>query len=58
MDDRFVLPDGVRNATFKHWKALGTAVFLEDRTVLAPEIAGSSGMIYAKNTFNLVDFEI
>ena len=28
MDDRFTLKNPVSNSTFKHWKALGSAIFL------------------------------
>jgi len=58
MDDRFILTYPIHNATFKHWKAVGSAIFLQDKTILTPARSGMNGMIYAKNTFNLPEFEI
>ena len=49
MDDRFVMQYPLRNATFKHWKATGSAVFLENNAILAPELLNAQGMIYAKH---------
>lgn len=58
MDDRFVLHHPLSNSTFKHWKALGAAIFLEDKAILAPELRGGKGLIYNKDTFNLDSFQI
>ena len=44
--------------TFNHWKASGSAVFLETRTILTPEARDQKGLIYAKHTFNLQNFEL
>ena len=56
MDARFVLHHPLSNSTFKHWKALGAAIFLEDKAMLAPEIRNGRGLIYNKDTFNLENF--
>jgi len=56
MDARFVLQQPLSNSTFKHWKALGAAIFLEDKALLAPEIRNGRGLIYNKDTFNLQNF--
>lgn len=56
MDARFVLHHPLSNSTFKHWKALGSAIFLEDKAMLAPEIRNGRGLIYNKDTFNLENF--
>ena len=69
MDDRFVLEHPLSNSkfkklltiftgTFNHWKASGSAVFLETRTILTPEAKDQKGLIYAKHTFNLQNFEL
>ena len=55
-DARFVLSHPLHNATFKHWKASGGAVFLQNKVILSPERAGMDGLVYAKNTFNLAEF--
>ena len=56
MDARFVLQHPLSNSTFKHWKALGSAIFLEEKAILAPEIRNAKGLIYNKDTFNLDSF--
>jgi hypothetical protein len=56
MDARFVLQHPLSNSTFKHWKALGSAIFLEDKSIMAPEIRNGNGLIYNKDTFNLPSF--
>ena len=56
MDARFVLQHPLSNSTFKHWKALGSAIFLEDKAILAPEMRHGKGLIYNKDTFNLENF--
>lgn len=53
VDDRFSMHHPISNSTFKHWKALGSAIFLEDKAILAPELRYSRGLIYNKDTFNL-----
>lgn len=58
MDDRFVLSHPLTNSTFKHWRASGNSVFLENKAILVPELVGSYGLIYGKHTFNLPDFEV
>jgi hypothetical protein len=35
--------------TFNHWKARGTAVFLNNKIVMTPEMPNMAGLIYAKN---------
>lgn len=48
-DDRFRLEHPLSNSTFKHWKASSSAVFLQRKTILTPEVPGAVGMIFAKN---------
>ena len=55
-DARFVLNHPLTNSTFNHWKASGSAVFLQNKVILSPERAGMDGLVYAKNTFNLAEF--
>ena len=49
MDPRFILTYPVHNATFKHWKAVGSAIFLNEKTILTPGMKDMNGMVYAKN---------
>ena len=58
MDDRFVLYHPLHNGTFKHWKASGSSVFQVSKTTLVPELPNQKGLIYAKHTMNLPDFEM
>ena len=44
--------------TFNHWKAAGSAIFLEDKVMLAPELRNMHGLIYAKSAFTLRDFQL
>ena len=57
-DDRFGLNHPLSKSTFKHWKASSSAVFLQKKTILTPELPGKVGMIAAKNTFNLHAFAL
>jgi hypothetical protein len=58
MDDRFTLYHPLHNSTFKHWKASGSSVFQTSRTILTPAAVNQKGLIYAKHTFNLQNFEM
>lgn len=57
-DDRFVLKHPLSNSTFNHWKASGNAVFLKNKVILSPELSDSYGLLYAKNTLNLHEFNM
>lgn len=57
-DDRFVLKHPLSNSTFNHWKTSGNAVFLKNKAILSPELSESTGLLYAKNTLNLHEFNL
>jgi len=57
-DDRFVLKQPLSNGTFKHWKTSGNAVFLKKKVILSPELSNSHGLLYAKSTLNLHEFNL
>ena len=41
----------LKKRTMKNWQSEAGAAFLTNKTILNPEIKGSVGMIYAKDTF-------
>jgi len=55
-DRRFCLSHPLSKSTFRNWKASSSAVFLENKTILTPELPERYGMIFAKNAFTLTDY--